>query len=303
MCVWRRLVAAAAILPCLGALAACERGPSGPQSAGETVTVTLDWDGRERSYRLFTPTGLVQPAPLVLMLHGGLGTAEHAQEHYGWDTAAREHGFAVAYPDGVGRTWNAGGGCCGRADRQKVDDVGFLTEVVADVGRRVAIDPQRIYATGMSNGGMMSYRLACETTIFAAIAPVAATMLTDCIAPHPVSLLHIHGLDDASVRFDGAPGTGIATIGGPDVSSLVESWRDVAGCDPPTTTVEGPVTTVAAQCPEARAVVLVTVARAGHQWPGSTTSRGQRAAGADPPATAIDATSMIAAFLLAHPRP
>src|SRR5688572_12767701 len=113
MRVWRRYAAVVAALLCLCTLAACRGASSGSEPSEGTVTVTLEFDGQERSYRLYIPPDLPQPAPLVLMLHGGLGSAEHAQEHYGWDAAAREHGLAIAYPDGLGRTWNAGGGCCG----------------------------------------------------------------------------------------------------------------------------------------------------------------------------------------------
>ncbi len=303
-----RVIASAMIVVCLLSATACRREspptPPGPAPTG-TTTYTLDFEGQQRSYRLYVPVTIPadKPAPLVLMLHGGFGTAEHAQEHYGWDAAADKHGFVVAYPDGAGRAWNAGGGCCGASGREGVDDVGFISEVVADVGRRLNVDPQRVYATGMSNGAMMSYRLACDTTLFAAIAPVAGTLVGDCPTPAPVSVLHIHGLDDDRVRYDGEKGVGVAEVDGEPIASLVETWRDVDECDAPSTTADGPVTTVAAQCPHERDVVLVTIAGAGHQWPGSSTNAVQQALGADEPTTAIDATEVIAEFFLAHPRP
>ena len=112
------------------------------------------------------------------MLHGYSGSARQAERDYGWDGLADSEKFVVAYPDGLGRAWNVDGeGCCGRPGREGVDDVGFITAAVADIAENVGIDPARVYATGMSNGGIMSYTLACNTGIFAAIGPVAATQL------------------------------------------------------------------------------------------------------------------------------
>src|SRR6185369_3270151 len=113
--------------------------------------------GLDRSYRLYLPEGLPTPAPLVVMLHGGFGSAAQAERAYGWDQLADGAKFAVAYPDGEGRAWNANGGCCGRPGRTNVDDVGFVSAVVDDVGSNIGIDADRVYATGISNGGMMAY--------------------------------------------------------------------------------------------------------------------------------------------------
>lgn len=282
--------------------AADSESESESQSQSQNGTWTIESGGQQRSYALYVPASVPDPAPLVLMLHGAFGSAEHSQEYYGWDAAAERYGFVVAYAEGLGRAWAAGGGCCGRPGREQVDDVGFLTAVVADVSRRVAIDPDRVYATGMSNGGMMAYRLACDTTIFAAIAPVAATLAGECPSPAPVSVLHIHGTEDGIIRYDGEPGRAADHVTGPAIVSLVDMWRTVDGCDAPREATEGVVTTSSAECPAGRSVVLVTVAGAGHQWPGSSTSLAQRVIGADPPSDAIDATTLIAEFFLAHPR-
>lgn len=119
---------------------------------------------------LYVPDGLPAQAPLVVMLHGGFGSAAQAERAYGWDRLADTAKFAVAYPDGLGRAWNAGGGCCGRSAADGVDDVGFVAAAVSDIARQVDVDPKRVYATGISNGGMMTYALACRTALFAAIA-------------------------------------------------------------------------------------------------------------------------------------
>ena len=123
----------------------------------------------ERSYRLYKPTGLAASAPLVVMMHGAAGSARQAERDYRWDGLADAGKFVVAYPDGLGRTWNVDGEtCCGRSGREGVDDVGFIGAAVADIVKNLGIDPAKVYATGMSNGGIMSYTLACTTEIFAA---------------------------------------------------------------------------------------------------------------------------------------
>lgn len=250
--------------------------------------------GVERSYRLHTPAGLSGAAPLVVMLHGGFGSAEQAEDSYGWNAVADREHFRVAYPDGLNRAWNVGAGCCGRPGRDGVDDVGFVAAVVADVA---GTDPGRVYATGISNGGMLSHRLACDTDLFAAIGPVAGTLLGPCPDPRPVSVLAVHGLADRAVRFDGAPGTGVAEIDGPPVPAVLAAWRAADRCPAPTVTRSGPVTTSTADCPDGRTVSLVTVDGAGHQWPGSESVR----AAADAPSDALDATATLWAFFAAHP--
>jgi polyhydroxybutyrate depolymerase len=300
-----RLLALASVVLCLLALTACRRNEQSPAArapAGQS-TWTLDIGGRSRTYRLFVPPDLpTGAAPLVLMLHGGFGDGAQAERAYGWDDVARADGLVVAYPDGLDRAWNAGGGCCGEPARDGVDDVAFLSAVVGDIEQRATIDPARVFATGMSNGAIMSYRLACATTLFAAIAPVAGTLLGDCPAPAPISVLHIHGLADRNVPYDGSPGTGIASIHGPPVPEVITMWRTVDGCPPPASTVNGAVTVSTADCPGGRAVELITISDAGHQWPGSDASPIQGVLGLDPPSTDIDATQIIAALFTAHPR-
>jgi polyhydroxybutyrate depolymerase len=294
----------AAALVALAVLAGCSGGPlrRDRDTAAGTTEHTLTVAGAARTYRLHRPAALDGAVPLVVMLHGGFGSARQAAEAYGWDAAADAEGFAVAYPDGVSRAWNAGAACCGEPGRDGVDDVAFVSAVVDDVAARLVIDRDRVYATGISNGGMMSYRLACDTDVFAAVAPVAATMLGDCPAPRPVSVLHVHGSADESVRLDGSAGTGAARIDGPPVAAVIAHWREAGGCAAPVTGRAGGVTTERSGCPAGREVTLVTVAGAGHQWPGSEPTRAQRALGADEPSTALDATAEIWRFFAAHPR-
>ncbi|GII03616.1 extracellular catalytic domain type 1 short-chain-length polyhydroxyalkanoate depolymerase [Planobispora takensis] len=273
-------------------------GAASVRGRGTTTVHTITVDGRERSYRLYRPASLPANAPLVVMLHGGFGSARQAERSYGWNAQAERGRFAVAYPDGYGRAWNAGDGCCGRPGRQDVDDVAFIGRMVERITGGLRTDPRRVYATGMSNGGMMAYRLACDTTIFAAIGPVAATRLGGCPAPAPLSVLHIHGTADRNVPFDGSPGTGVARIDGPPVPEVLAGWRAAAHCGRSTLSGSATVTTALARCRHGRAVGLITVKGAGHQWPGGEVVRDR----ADPPSTALNATATLWRFFAAHPR-
>jgi polyhydroxybutyrate depolymerase len=289
-----------ALISALLVLAGCV-GPSSAAPQDFTVGSTghsISFGGLDRSFRLYVPAGLPASAPLVVMLHGGFGSADQAERSYGWNQLADREKFVVAYPDGVGRAWNVLGGCCGRPARQGLDDVGFVTAVVNDVAANVSVDRDRVYATGISNGGMMSYALACGTDVFAAIGPDSATQLDPCGSPHSTSVIAIHGTADRMIRYDGEPGIGVAHIDGPPVPDVTAFWRNVDRCVEPAVSVDGPVTTSAADCANGRGVTLITIDGAGHQWPGSQPVR----EGADPPSGALDATTTLWAFFAAHPR-
>ena len=264
---------------------------------------TIDSGGTPRTFRVYRPpsAGSTTTVPLVVFLHGGFGSGSQAERSYGWDAEADRGHFVVAYPDGLHRAWDAGGGCCGRPAADHVDDVAFIRQVVGAVERELRIDPARVYATGISNGGIMAYRLACTTTIFAAIGPDSATMLGACPSPAPTSVIHIHGTADARIPYDGGRGTGVAHIDGPPIPTVDATWRRVDRCDPATITVAGPLTTSVARCPDGRSVEFVSIAGAGHQWPGSADHPLKRLVlGTDAPSTALDATSTIWAFFASH---
>src|SRR5581483_3179096 len=137
---------------------------------------TVHFGGVARTFRLYRPQGLTGAVPLVVVLHGGFGSAAQAERSYHWDSAADNGHFLVAYPNGLHRAWNAGS-CCGEPQKAGVDDVGFITATVAAVEQHFRIDAARVFVTGMSNGAMMALRLACQTDVFAAIASVAGTLL------------------------------------------------------------------------------------------------------------------------------
>lgn len=290
-------------------LAGCTPGPQ-PTPPAETFPPgssahTLEHDGLDRSYRVYVPTTLTEgPSTVVLMLHGGFGSAEQAELAYGWDAAAEELGWVIVYPEGVRRSWN-GGDCCGAAAARDLDDVGFIEAVVAEVSAGIEVDSQRIFAAGMSNGGIMAYRLACESDLVAAIGVVSGTMLVDCDPPGQVSVMHIHGALDESLPPDGSPGGGTQTIDGPPLSDVVSHWLQVDGCGRPVASEWGdPLVTAFGtnECADQTAVVYLEIQDAGHQWPGARSSEIRDELGGDPPSTRLDATAELAAFFAAHPR-
>jgi polyhydroxybutyrate depolymerase len=249
-------------------VAACSSGPRLP--SGFVVGTSLhhiNVGGLDRSYRLYMPAGLPASAPLVVALHGYSGSARQVERGYGWDQVADTGRFVVAYPDGLDRAWNVDGeGCCGRPGRQGVDDVAFISATVADIAKNVSTNPARVYVTGMSNGGIMSYTLACNTDIFAAIGPVAGTQLNSCRNPRAMSVMHIHGTADRLVPYAG--GQGFSVINGPSVPGVNAFWRNVDQCGPPSATTDGPLIRSTAGCADNRGVVLITIDQGGHEWPG-----------------------------------
>jgi polyhydroxybutyrate depolymerase len=251
---------------------------------------------------VYRPATLPAAAPLVVMLHGGFGSASQAQKSYHWDAEADAGHFLVAYPDGLHHAWNAGGGCCGVPGRASTDDVGFITAMVAAIGHAIGVNAHRVYATGISNGGIMAYDLACHTTTFAAIGSDSATQLGGCPDPAPTSVIAIHGTADQNIPYDGGPDDGPGHIDGPAVPAVNAAWRRADHCASPAATTAGPVTTSVAKCGRV-AVELITIAGAGHQWPGAAQSPvAQRLLHLDPPSTALNATQVIWQFFATHPR-
>jgi polyhydroxybutyrate depolymerase len=287
-----RLIALLGVLLALSGCSGAHRGET-PLPRGTSVH-TMAFGGLDRTYRLHKPAGLTAAAPLVVMLHGATGTGEQAEKSYGWDQLADSAHFVVAYPDGVGHTWN-GHGCCGKAMRENVDDAGFITAMVGQISAGLPIDKSRVYAAGFSNGGIMSYTLACNTGIFAAIGPDSATMLDACTAPHPTSVIHIHGTADKVVPYNG--GQGWSTVNGPSIADLNAFWRKADQCGPPDVTTNAPLTTSTAACADKRSVELITIDGGKHQWPGGTTVLEKR----DPTPHALNATQTIWRFFAAHP--
>lgn len=250
---------------------------------GDATEVHLAHGGRERRVLVHAPAGVGQagPAPLVLAFHGGLGTAKAMRRQSLLDRVADRERFIVAYPEGIGRfrdrmlTWNAGS-CCGYAMRMNSDDVGFTLAILDEVARRWSVDAARTYAVGFSNGGMFSYRLACEVPErFAAVGVVSATLTVDGPEPRlPTPVIHVHGLADRNVSFEG--GIGENQFSRTDYRPVEETlawWVRVNHCDPrPVESRDEGECNVRRYAPrEGRAgapVELVTLPAGGHTWPG-----------------------------------
>jgi polyhydroxybutyrate depolymerase len=276
--------------------------PSGSADTGGTQVRSISVGGVPRSYRLHVPSRLDADPALVIMLHGAMGSAQTAELAYGWDAQADTSGFIVAYPDGQDRVWNAGD-CCGAASRTAVDDVGFISAVVGQLQSEFGVPPPRTFAAGMSNGAMMAYRLACDTSLFAAIAPVSGTIVTSCAHPTPTSVIHIHGTDDPTVQMDGVVGSGPGQVQGLPVVDAVGVFRAADECGPSVTTTQGVVTTDTANCAQGREVTLMTIQGGTHHWPGdrSPASLGTGgASGASGAPETLDATATIWDFFNAH---
>lgn len=283
-------------------------------SAASGEKQSLLHDGVTRTYVVRAPANLAQlgkAVPLVLVLHGGGGNAANAEEMTGFTDKARKEGFIVAYPEGNGRfkgrllTWNAGH-CCGYAMENKVDDVGYIRTLIDRLARDYPIDPRRIYATGMSNGAMMSHRLGIELSDrLAAIAPVVGTVFGDEKLPaSPVSALMINGMLDKNVPHQGGTpgGRGAKSWDGkPPQPALAQAafWARADGCSPtPARSESSAWLHWQHACPAGRAVELYLVKDNGHAWPGG--EAGSRRG--DVPSTSINATDLIWDFFEAHPK-
>jgi polyhydroxybutyrate depolymerase len=274
--------------------------------------IEVSFGGMTRTVLVHVPAGHrgTEALPMVVALHGGGGFAAYMadDERYGLNRKADSAGFLVAYPNGYSRlpggkfaTWNAGN-CCGDARDRGIDDVGFLREVVVAVQRRHRVDAQRIFAVGMSNGGMMSYRLACEAAdLFRAVASVAGTEgVPACRPSRPVSVLHIHARNDDHVLFDGGAGAEAfrdrAKVA--DFVSVPETmrrWVERAQCRPrPERVLEvhGAYCEKYAACADRQAVQLCVTSDGGHSWPGAAITR----RGKEAPSQALDANDQIWAF-------
>jgi polyhydroxybutyrate depolymerase len=273
-----------------------------------SITLHLTSGGLDRTYHLYRPPSLgpSERAPLVVVLHGGFGTGTQAEKDYGWDREAQRHRFLVAYPDGIARSWNAGQ-CCGPAKARNVDDVGFIGAMVAQIERTQNADPRRVFITGMSNGAFMAYRLACEAPFpIAAIGSVAGTLDTQsCGNPQRTSVMEIHGLQDQHVPFNGGMGINKTQPGPrPSVPQTLAVWQRADGCSGSARrSSRGVVARSAWTCANGSRVELITIANAGHEWPGSR--RGPRGAllgslfhiaPADPVSDALNATQTLWEF-------
>jgi polyhydroxybutyrate depolymerase len=235
--------------------------------------------GNVRQYKVHVPPSYdpATPTPLVFCIHGLgqdallcclTGTAMH--------TKSDQAGFILVMPNGFQNSWNAGT-CCGGASTEQLDDVALFRAIFEEVSTHVNIDLDRVYATGLSNGGYMSYRLACEASdIFAAVAPVAGAIgindigggtnpgsnFTSCAPEHPVSILHTHGTMDPLIPFRlQAPSQMLAASNNGCESTTQPATVPTGGGDTTCITYEG--------CPAGIELSACTIEGGGHCWFGS----------------------------------
>lgn len=245
----------------------CESG-----TLNSSVThVDLEHDGNARSYELYVPSDYDggTPLPLVLNFHGFTSSGPLQQEGTKMNETAEREGFIVVYPNGLDSSWNAGV-CCGRSAETEVDDVGFTRAVIEDMGARGCIDTARIYATGMSNGGFLSHRLACEAAdVIAAAAPVAAVLGIDesaCSPSRPISIIQLNGTADPLVAYEGG-----GLSGSPGAEQSVQGWIERNRCTgDPVVTYQNDAATceTVGGCEGDVSVTLCSIDGAGHCWPG-----------------------------------
>jgi polyhydroxybutyrate depolymerase len=263
---------------------------------GKDSTYSITAGGLKRTYLLHIPR-TIDPGrsmPLLIALHGGGGTGQNMVKLTmgGFNELSDKNGFVVVYPDGIDRHWNDGRNndqTGYQANHEKIDDVGFISALIDNLIKKMKIDPNRVYVTGMSNGAIMSYRLACELSEkIAAIAPVAGNipqkLLPSCSPANPVSVLAINNASDPLVPFNGGDVTGpfgMRKLGKVlSASESVKFWANHDKCsatpvitiepdnDPQDGTRIKKVTYIKGE--NNSEVILYIIEGGGHTWPGGS---------------------------------
>ncbi len=298
----------------LAARKAAKASDSAPAAAANApitgpgnYSFTLVHGGLTRAYRVHVPRSYdaQRPTALVVSFHGGGGNMDYQadDQYYGLISKSESSGSIVVFPNGYSpfksgklASWNAGNCCAGARDKN-IDDVGFIREMLGSLRSRLNIDPQRIFANGMSNGAMFSHRLACEMSdTFQAIASVAGSDGTKVCAPgSPVSILQIHARDDEVVLFNGGSGKDKAYLADfVSVPETVARWVRRNACNVrPQRVLDKPGASCDAYtgCRGNVEVRLCVTESGGHSWPGGTKVRtGEKGS------TAISATDLMWEF-------
>ncbi len=296
------------MFPVLISTACSDEGNPGPTGQYRFYR-SLEIEGRQRTYLLNLPPEYYSNSEkfaLVIAMHGTGGDAYQFESDYKFTQITDDRQFIVVYPEGVRssgvleiRTWNAGY-CCNYAADNNIADVEFISKLLDELLENYNIDRERIYATGMSNGGMMAYRLACEMPErIAAIAPVSCTMVTgQGVSPtKPMPVLHIHSERDIKIPSFG--GIGIGDYYYPPLDSVLNVWAEVNGC------ISGPEIIVDddafklthwTNCKNDTVIEYYLTKDGGHAWPGSRKVRPR----ADEPSHVIDANELIMDFFQKH---
>ena len=241
-------------------------------------TISITSEGRERSFILYRPQGdIAEKLPVVLSFHGFTQTAQAMMNYTGFNALADTHRFMVVYPNGLNFSWNIGQNQPGAST---ANDVQFTLDIIDFIDQNYSIDNKKIYATGFSNGGFFSFRLACELSdVITAIAPVAATInpiqFNNCNLSRAVPLLQIHGTSDFIVSYNGSQGFS-------SVQEAMTYWVEKNDCEIDPKIIElpdkntGDNSTVTSfefsNCEDDIQVIHYRINNGGHTWPSSTGS-------------------------------
>lgn len=262
--------------------------------------------GQKRDYLLYVPSSYdrTRPTPLVISLHAAMNWPAFEMNISHWNRLADAHGFIVAYPAGTGtgpRTWFMEGA----ETPSRMPDVIFISELIDTLEAAYNIDPTRVYADGISNGGGMAFVLSCTLAHrIAAVGAVAAAQslpFSWCPDSTPVPMIAFHGTADPVVPYDGGK-VWIAPLPFPSIRTWVADWsrRNRCGPNPIDSVVAPDVTRLTyTNCAGDAAVVLYTILGGGHQWPGGKPLP-EWIVG--PASNSIDATRLIWAFFGEHPQ-
>ena len=264
-------------------------------------------DGIYRTYLLRLPASYSEENayPLVIAMHGGFGNANNLENQSQLSVKANADDFVVVYPEGVKSpglgisSWNAGW-CCGYASNADIDDVGFIDQLLDELIGEYSIDFNRVYATGMSNGGFMSYRLACELPDrIAAIAPVSCSMaMVNCTPERGVPVIHFHSFQDTSIPWEGGVGDGASGHHNPPTDSVLNAWAALNGCNVLNDTLENTDEYTHnrwSDCECGAGIELYITQDGGHSWHG-----GSQTVIGDQPSQFISATDAMWEFFQGH---
>lgn len=228
----------------------------------------------DRSYQIYVPANWDNrtPRPLVIGLHGGYGSGKIFAEQTDATRQADQHNMLLLLPDGHLTAWNAGS-CCKPASRFGVNDVGYIQALVKQVEARYCVDSQRIYATGFSNGAMLTHRLSCEAPdLLTAIAPVSGGLMTgDCPATSPVAALLIQGRDDPRIFWDGGSFDGSYRPSMRETVAMLAGRNRCAATEAASSKAGGVVSCQQRQGCDGAPLRYCAVRQVGHQWPGGKT--------------------------------
>jgi len=259
---------------------ACRRPETGPLQPGTTSVRVVESGIMDRCYWIHVPPAYSpeQPMPLVISLHGFAERAPIQQWLSQWDTVADAESFIVVYPEGLNMPvrWNI----APNEETRATDDVQFIRDLIAEVSGLASIEAGRIYVNGMSNGGAMTSRVACEMAgVVAAVGMVGALPLDPphgCDPARPMPIIAFHGTADPIVRYEGGttnlPGANPVTY--PPVAMWIAGWARRNGCQPDPETLPPVADDVSGVrylgCDDDVDVLFYTIAGGGHTWPGGS---------------------------------